>query len=374
MIRTEAEYRKALLSLEEAVGQIPQKLTADPAYQREFLLCQANRRRFMPGDQRDEIGFFRGIHYHRELTKLEARTDTALTLARTVAEGALDPVRRPDQPYLFCSFHLGPFMQLGPYLNRQGFRLGVLTESGIRTDQLHLQAASDRLRIIDANAPDSLIDMMSQLQEGISLVAFFDGGEGVHDCRNRETLLPVTLMDRPYYCRKGLFYLSYVTRTPIVPVVSWREGQTLKLSFGEAIVPDRSLSRTGFIETAARQAFDWATPFIRAYPEQFALWHNLHRFTDLPAAEPAPTWPGEHTATIRVRFNEERFRVFSGEASHFLFDDATCQCFNISPALAKWLAWLQQQQGEQWDRLQSGVKPSLLTDLLNKQILRPSLN
>jgi len=89
----------------------------------------------------------------------------------------------------------------------------------------------------------------------------------------------VNFMGRPAATSTGLVRAARLTRAPIIPLFSWREGTTHVISIGAPISVDAELGRKEFIRVVTARCSDAVQAAVREHPEQW-LW--LHRRWKVP--------------------------------------------------------------------------------------------
>jgi lauroyl/myristoyl acyltransferase len=368
MITTLEEYRKQSAKLfAEREQYITESMVQDTTMQKEYLFYRANKRTFLPDNQLNEEQLFEDIHFNKRLRILEDGTDSDVLMNITSGEGNMDFLKTLDTtPYIFCSFHFGPFMQIGPYLHHQGIDFSVLTEPGIAHHQLHNTATADELKVMHSNASDILINMIDTLRNNKSLFVFLDGGQGSTIDQEKKSYLPIDFLGQSFYVKKGIPSLSYIANVPIIPLISYRtEAGELKVFFGNPINPDRTKPREAYVKQMIQECFDTFSQYLIQYPEQFTLWHSLHKYMDLPEANKTQD---ELPKVGKCRFNALRYSFFKDPKANYLFDNQTKQCLAISEGVWNLLQKFP-NEGIQVEWLTKSPNISMWQEFARKEIL-----
>jgi lauroyl/myristoyl acyltransferase len=368
MITTSKKYIKQTdILLTQNVEYVKNNLAVDATMQKEYLFYRANKHTFLPESPINDELLFEKIQFNKRLRILEDGTATDVLMSRMSCEGNTDFLQEKNhKPYIFCSFHFGPFMQLGPLLYHQGIDFSVLTEPGISHRQLHHSAAEDELKVMHSNSSDILINMIEDLRNNKSLIVFLDGGQGSTIDQEKKSYIPIEFLGQSFYVKKGIPSLSYIANVPIIPLISYRTvtGE-MKVFFANPIVPDRTKPREVFVKQMIQQCFDAFTPYLLQYPEQFTLWHSLHKYMDVPAQNKEDmTLP----AIGKCRFNAVRYSLFKDPQSNYLFDNKTKQCLAISEGVWNLLQKFP-HDGVQVEWLTKSPNISMWQEFARKEIL-----
>jgi hypothetical protein len=368
MITTLEEYRKQTDILLAENGQyLSNNMANDAIMQKEYLFYRANKHTFLPDSPLDDELLFEKMQFNKRLRILEDNTATDVLMNIMSCEGNMEFLENTQKtPYIFCSFHFGPFMQIGPLLNRQGIDFSVLTEPGISHRQLHHTVAAEDLKVMHSNTSDILINMIDTLRNNKSLFVFLDGGQGSTIDQEKKSYIPIDFLGQNFYVKKGIPSLSYIADVPIIPLISYRtETGDMKVFFGNPIVPDRTKPRELFVKQMIQECFDTFSAYLIQYPEQFTLWHSLHQYMDLPLENIVKQ---ELPQIGKCRFNGLRYSFFKDQKANYLFDNKTKQCLAISEGVWNLLQKFP-AEGIQVEWLNKSPNISLWQEFARKEIL-----
>ena len=368
MITTLNEYkRQSQILLQENEQYVKDSLVNDALMQKEYLFYKANKRTFLPESLLDDGLLFAKMQFNKRLRILEDNTATDVLMGGMSCEGNMDFLENSSkQPYIFCSFHFGPFMQIGPVLYHQGIDFSVLTEPGILHHQLHHTATQEELKVMHSDSSNILINMINDLKKNKSMIVFLDGGQGSTIDQEKKSYLSIDFLGQPFHVKKGIPSLSYIANVPIIPLISYRtEAGEMKIFFGNPIAPDRTKPRELYVKQMIQECFDTFSTYLVKYPEQFTLWHSLHKYMDSPKENLVMD---ELPKIGKCRFNALRYSFFKDQKANYLFDNKTRKCLAISEGV-----WTLLQkfppEGIQVEWLSKSPNISLWQEFARKEIL-----
>lgn len=303
-------------------------------------------------------------------------------------EGAfIDVVRDRQQPRIFCTYHLGSYRAILGALIRLGHDFSLVIDQNVFDNQgepiqqavRNIKAAynSDtEFELINAEAFDSAMQMARQLRQGRSLVVYLDGNTGTGGVfRHDAKLLKISFFQAQLFARQGIAYLSYITQTPIVPVIAFRELDIdVVLRFYEPLLPESGQSKKDYCKSSIQMLYHILEENLRRYPLQWEGWLYVHKYLDLddlapkllkthdPAALPSPE------ASAKLVFNQRRFSLFRHGASFFLFDSATFLTYEIGESEFTILRSFHPEFSEAAG-MEVDVESDTIEELLERQVL-----
>lgn len=187
-------------------------------------------------DRKDVLNFASQVHFNQRLSLLNAQF--ALDLWRDGTMTIDDPNRMLDkavnESVIFCTYHFGSYRQIHGFLARAGVRYVLPVTKDILDAQAQAYTASfedvrnyfstsANLEVINAEEHGAIRTLVQAVREGKSLVCYIDGNSGVRlhsGSSGNDGLVEVPYMGGTVLSRKGIAYLSHLTSTPIVPVLS----------------------------------------------------------------------------------------------------------------------------------------------------------
>ncbi|MGA0557745.1 hypothetical protein ACO2Q8_13905 [Larkinella sp. VNQ87] len=292
-------------------------------------------------------------------------------------KGPIRTLLQNRQPNIYCTFHLGSYRLLTSYLYRNGVDLALLVSRGTYQEQgkaiwdtiKGLQKKhnlTNSFQILDAEQTSSTLQIIRELRAGTSLVIFIDGVTSTTGLNRQEDKeIQVRFGNQNVWARKGVGFLSYVTQTPIVPVISYREKNLNNvLSFLDPVVPEPNCDRESYCRHSLQLLYDSFWQYLTKYPEQWEGWNYIHKFLDQHELEQQAETKPLRRQTKRVAFNHERYSVCDLEDSPILFDRRLYVTYEISSDLRDFLL-----QIGTIDTPEEVLGTDLYLDLLSKQII-----
>ncbi len=202
-------------------------------------------------------------------------------------------VLNSKQPYIFCSIHMGSYQIISNLIARNRINQALLV--GQEYIQTHAQQQYENFNklsikynlenvafdIIDAEDKASGIRMLRKLNSGHSLFAYIDGNTGLggRETINEEKIAKVSFLGKQIYARKGLAYISHASKTPIVPVYTFRDKNLQNhIIILQPIFPDFQQSREEFSKSTTQIIYQQFEKPISQYPEQWEGWNHLHYY------------------------------------------------------------------------------------------------
>jgi lauroyl/myristoyl acyltransferase len=238
-------------------------------------------------------GIYKQILLHKKLSILEQSDYAVLDHVHTSGWSDSLLTMLKSQPTVICTFHTGSYRLLNLFLCRHqiDYTLVIATqvvkaEAELFSTLYHAlpgNSNSNNLNIIDAEAPNALIQMLRELKKGRSLLFYIDGNTGAGSTASKnDNCCIIDFLNQQIYARKGIAYIAHLAKAAILPVVSYRSTwENIHLKFFEPIVPDRQTSRDQFAVETTQQLYDLVAPIISQHPEQWEGWLYLHKSVNI---------------------------------------------------------------------------------------------
>ncbi|WP_128548344.1 hypothetical protein [Larkinella soli] len=353
-------------------------LRKEKGYLFKFTTFSANIQNILPEIPIDKHeGLFQELLLQQVYTTFDQQFLSANDLLQT--KGPIRDLIQSRRPHIYCTFHLGSYRLLTSYLYRNGLDLALLVSSGTNQGQgkeiwetirglQKKHKLTNSFQILEAEQSSSTLQIIRELKAGTSLVIFIDGltsTTGVNRQEDKE--IQIRFGSQNLWARKGVGFLSYVTQTPIVPVISHRERNLNNvLSFLDPIVPKAGVDRETYCRLSLQSLYDSFWKFLNRYPGQWEGWNYIHRFLDQQQLEQqtdyCPSPPAR--ARKRVAFNQERYTLCDLEDAPILFDRRLYVTYEISPDLRDFLLQLSSIEDPE-----EVLGTEMFLDLLSKQII-----
>lgn len=275
-------------------------------------------------------GVFKKVLLSQRLSYFDQSQKQLLNQAQLVGLTYDDLMLLKSNPGIICTFHFGSYRLINLLLTTRGIPFSlvvsrtVINMQGASISDLYNHYKSEQsesnIQIIDAEAPASALQMLRTLKSGKSLVVYIDGNTGAGDATfDSANCLEIPFLDKTIKARKGVATLSYLTKVPIIPLVSIRAAiQKNVLKFGSKIFPSFESNKDEFVQSATARLFSFVETHIRKDPGQWESWLYLHKFASYSTGiSHVPTKKtGNYTGT--VKFNARAFGLFRLNKKHIL--------------------------------------------------------
>lgn len=334
------QYRtevKALKKTCDAVFSGPPEQVQDLKYH----LVSANLQNLIPAiAAAQHARLIREMYFFQ---KWAARDQHCTALLDTIqTEGELPDWSQCDShPAIFCSYHLGSYRLIIPYLVKQGIKLTLLIDANVdrrqRDDFFEVVNAArarygiveNHFEIVNTETPNVMFTLLRALKKGRSLMIFIDGNTGVDGkSTDADKLQAVRLFDQTVFSRKGLAYLSWSAKVPVIPLVAYRNPHDLwqnRLRFYPPVLASDNLEggRDAWCAQVLQHLYAILQQQLARICSQWESWRYIEHSMLLPTL-PATTRSidaGQLGATTRLTLNRQRYALFRFDDTQFaLFD------------------------------------------------------
>ena len=257
-------------------------------------------------------------------------------------------------PKIFCSFHLGSYSVILLYLMRQGLKVSMLVDAavaGLQAEEFYAASAElaqhyglgpDIFRFCDTSDNNIMRTLTRELRQGRSVVIFIDGNLG-RDGRTGKAgnMMDIEFCGRTLQCRKGVGYLSYLAKTPVIPVSAKRGPEDLwrnTITFGEAICGNPAAGRDEYCRTVTQQAYAHLEASLKDAPTQWEAWRYIDKsLTKAPAAGAVTRETGiDEDTGLQMNLKRYLLSPFT-DTQELLFDRSSYNSVLISKEFAAFL-------------------------------------
>jgi KDO2-lipid IV(A) lauroyltransferase len=360
-IRSDIEQRFGGLSPENAASYY------------DFLKCKANLKNYLPSYKaKSQLDFFKDVWYYRDWAELDQRHSYAYRNPIVVGDQSL---LSDGKPKIFCTFHVGSYRLINFLLVKNDLRFTLIVaddhyadmekEFGFLANNYMKECGADAgFKVLNAQQGNIGLQMIREIKRDNSLIIYIDGNTGVGGMERKDDKMAVIdFLEGQIYARKGVAFLSYATRVPIVPVLSyWSDDQHPVVHLLDPIYPDRSQDREEFCVNTTQRLYNLLGDLVIKEPAQWNGWLYLSNFS-VPSSEEV-VQAQENSA---YTFNQQRFDVFPWENNHCLFDSKTYETFKISENLSKVLPLLTDYYSS--SDLEEIMSKDLLHSLIHRKVL-----
>jgi len=233
---------------------------------------------------------------------------------------------------IFATFHLGSYRAINRYLVDMGFKVVLIIDDEVFQNQKDdMLKAYNELKAISANKNSdfvilnvkdrtSIYALKKLIAEGYSLVVYLDGNTGLKkEIDFKKGHKAIIFLGQKIFVKTGVEFISKITDTKIIPVISYRNKTKSNLAFYEPIC-----NKSGAIEICYKHLEN----LVRIYPTQWECWLYIHKWFernnfDLKNTETEPI-------SGSLAFNSKVFIPFCRGGSHFLLNRDTYLSYPIS--------------------------------------------
>jgi predicted LPLAT superfamily acyltransferase len=255
---------------------------------KDFNFLSANLSRFMPHIQVEEhwdiyINVLYSIHLREfDLNNLLSLTDQLSN----------DSDKMIGEPKIYVTCHLGFCKASISLLILKGVgKIALIVDNNTYVKQAEsILAIHDKFsekfqlktsfKIVDVEKSNTIVEMMQLIKDGYSLFAYIDGNSGYKGVYNKERTTEISFLGNTIESRTGLSAISYFTKTPIVPMVSYYNEKYYPVT--EFLEP---LQLNGenikeYMERTTKKLYSIFEMYIGKYYDQWESWFYFHKYLD----------------------------------------------------------------------------------------------
>jgi lauroyl/myristoyl acyltransferase len=266
------------------------------------------------------------------------------------AEHLLKPMRQ-DRPVIICASHLGSFWHVQNAILDLGVSFMQAAPAYIgqaqRDKLLRMLRARRRTRGTPSNPAFHFVDMDNSftrrafhgLRDGAPLLVYFDGDAHLYEKRVAKQRVTIDFLNGRLQVSPGIAILAALSDAVLVPVTSKRiEPNKIEVMIYPAIsaikTPVRDVTS---IRLIMQRLFDSIADTVRQHPEQWECWRYLHRFAVRNSTDEPALYSPDTTFITLLKFNSQRYVIFSDSFRCWLFDKTNYQVWPISAETYQWL-------------------------------------
>ena len=241
---------------------------------------------------------------------------------------------------IICTFHTGSYRLINLFLAKNKIPYSLVVSKDVIANQgssfkemfnelNKSENNQETLKLIDAESPNSLLQMIRDLKNGRNLVIYIDGNSGSgNETINNNNNCVINFLNKKIYARQGIGFLAHTMHVPILTVASYRQSLN-------PIFSDIEQDRDTFIKSTTQNIYNLIAPIIKKYPEQWEAWLYLHKVAD--TTENIFDIISESTilpeGNDRFRFNSSCFGIFKIIKDSFLFKKSNYKSYRISDSV-----------------------------------------
>lgn len=287
-------------------------------------------------------------------------------------------------PAIFCTYHLGSYRSIIGFLAKAAIDFVLIVDTNtfhrqheevkntVKSIQQYVGKQSF-FELVDAERVDIAITLSRYLLSGISVVAYLDGNTGVGGIYNKnDQMLSIDFLDKQLYSRKGISTLSFATKRPIIPVISYckEKESAATLHFYEKIDPKgEKKPREQYCFDTTYYLYSLLADQLKTYYNQWEGWFYLHKYLDFDRIS-APSNAIDKVEIVPshpILFNEREFGLFKMESECYIFQKRQYSSFKITNDLFESLYTLKEEKNSV--QFRATLTDALLERLVEKRIL-----
>jgi lauroyl/myristoyl acyltransferase len=365
-----------------------EKRKLDQAFSKDYSFVSANLSNFLPElpfEKHEE--FYLDTMQHRSLAVFHS--DLTQLVHRVKAIGDLSFLDRiATEPFIFCNYHLGSYRALLGFLVSRQIDFAMLldgrtfTEQGEKINQsidslmLH-SGKTISFKMFNVEDATSMMQIGQWLRSGKSLVAYLDGNTGYGGIYNnsKEIFLKLDFMGMPLRNRKGISSLSWFTKTPIIPAISYfinKEDAPL-LEFFPSITPVAPAQKDNYVLDTTQHLYKILESKLRDYPSQWEPWLYIHKFLDIERLREIRKRTGTPYADslnsfTEFSFNRNKYSLFRLDDHSHLLDRLLYKTYELTPDVFSTLKECYDQGS--FTSLATGMTDSFVKQLLDLEVIQ----
>ncbi len=238
--------------------------------------------------------------------------------------------------YIVSTYHTGSYRLLISLFAKLGIKFALVTESKFITDQGdEINAVYSKMmrslgvenfkeiEIFSAEDTQLLFKLRNHLNNGYSIIFYIDGNTGTSRFDIDDSkLMNINFLADFINVRKGIAFLSFLTKTPIISAICRKINAVENELKFELIDNQFDVLRNDFINQTTRRLFLILENFLIEYPDQWEGWFYIHKFFKI--SEDTPTKKkGFYVKDILNReliFNKNEFELLNIQDNCFIID------------------------------------------------------
>jgi KDO2-lipid IV(A) lauroyltransferase len=384
------EYVKTISETRDLIFNLP--LDSEKEFKNSLNIISANLSLFLPHLPFSEHErFSRSAKFHQVWAAIDQDYPHLFSTSQITDKQNILEQARQGTPFIFCTFHLGSYRMMNPFLASQNIPFSLITDTNFIRNQggevsrlferthaeLHKQGIKTvPVEILDAEKPQIVLQAARKIKAGTSLVFYIDGNTGVggilHD---KDKLVPLKLFGQKIYVRKGVSFISHFTKIPIVPVLCFRTGWLgRQLHFLDPIYPSADIEREVWCTSATKKLFGIFEKYLEQYPEQWEGWFYINKFVDLPSVKKklsknrnTEVAPPDFKA--RYKLNGKRFGLMDHGTKKFILHKDSFEVSDIDLNLYSILEFFSTPGSYSEVNASLGLSESQFTELVSLQLI-----
>lgn len=280
-------------------------------------------------------------------------------------------------PKIFCSFHLGSYTII-PLILLKNFKLALVvnqktlkTKGNIYKEIVGKSNLSD-FEIIDAENENSMIHMIRKLKQGFSLMFYIDGNTGAGGFERKDNkLVKISFLNNQILARKGVAYLAFKLKLPIVPIYTYRLDTDNIIHVDPEIKIDQFQTDDSqeFCQSCTQAIWQNFEQLLIKFEEQWEGWQYLYSFFVKEEQKSYGLYTESSIKHHILVFPNEK-DLFVRKGKYYTYDYIDFDIHEISKTVFTVLSKMQNNDLQiKYNDLCSVLPSDLILNLVNNKIL-----
>lgn len=249
-----------------------------------------------------------------------------------------------DLPTIYISYHLGAFRTAILPMVKNNINIVIVIDSSIypmedleKSLGAHFSLAKEifptsttNLKILASNNKNTIIELMDKINKNYSILTYIDWSSGF-DNNNTSSNVVVNFFNEKISVRQSLAYLSFYSKCPIVPLISYySEDYEPNWVLFDSINPSNFLNVQEYTQYTMQQLFMNLEGMILKHYSQWQGWFHIHKLV-LPQ-KTVITHVDDFTPNIPYKLNDYS-GLFIIQDSYFVINKLTYKIVKLTKEL-----------------------------------------
>lgn len=351
-------YIESVSQLRKNICGINEKTIQDFGLLGTYKVVSANLSSFLPNiEEESHLELIKRIHFNRAQAIIDQNYPFLLNhLAIIDDSNCIECCKRKG--LIITTYHTGSYRLLITLITSLNINFCLVTEKNFIDTQgeqiksifselrknLTSNQNDDDLEILNAEDPKLFLKLIRRLKEKKSIVFYIDGNTGTNEFSvSKEKLLMVKFLEKQIFARKGISFLSHVTKTPIITAMSKRVSDIdNEIKFEMIEHNNFTDERNSYVQAITKKLYNVLSDFIRLNPDQWEGWFYLQKFAVRKESKISESsfngkdFVIESILNKHIKFNSSEFELIDfSSKGYFLIDKQNYSVSKITPELFK---------------------------------------
>jgi hypothetical protein len=143
-----------------------------------------------------------------------------------------------------------------------------------------LKGIDYEIKIINVERNGAVLEIINLIKEGFSLFAYIDGNSGYKGVYNKEKTIKIPFLKSSIVSRTGLAAISYLTKTPIVPFISYYDENDFPVTEFLEEIKCEGENMQPYMERTTKKLYKIFESYIVKYYNQWESWFYFHKYLE----------------------------------------------------------------------------------------------